>query len=105
MGSGIVKNRHTPQENKELSRYMEKQGLGDPKAIAAGGYHNVILTTGLNFVITYGAGDYGQLGHGSQWDDPKPKKISQLFAVFKISAGWRHTVVVKRTDDGISQVI
>ena len=104
MGSGHVKNRHTPQENKELMRYIEKNLFGEVKAVAAGGYHNVILTTHLNYVITYGAGDYGQLGHGWQWDDPKPKKIPMLAQVFKISAGWRHTTVIKRTEDGISQV-
>ena len=40
---------------------MEKNLLGDVKAVAAGGYHNVILTTGLNYVMTFGAGDYGQV--------------------------------------------
>jgi len=55
-------------------------------------------------VLTYGAGDYGQLGNGWQWDDPKPRLISRINLVFEISAGWRHTVVVRRGDDGISQV-
>ena len=58
----------------------------------------------MGLVITYGAGDYGQLGHGWQWDDSQPRLVKQLNNVFQISAGWRHTVAVRKGADGISQV-
>ena len=31
------------QENKELMRYIEKNLFGEVQAVAAGGYHNVII--------------------------------------------------------------
>lgn len=104
LGSGKPHNAALPHENRELARMVEKNLLGDVTAVAAGGYHNVILTSNMGNVITYGAGDYGQLGNGWQWDDPKPRIVPRVNLVFHISAGWRHTIVIRRGDDGISQV-
>jgi alpha-tubulin suppressor-like RCC1 family protein len=78
---------------------MKKCGITEIIDIAAGGYHNLLLSDGLGYVITYGGNDYGQLGHGTQWDDPYPKIISQLKEVYKISAGRRHSMIIKRGSD------
>ena len=61
--------------------------------LAAGAYHNLILTTSAQ-VISWGAGDYGQLGHGSMWDDAAPNLIQGLKGVTMVAAGARHSIAV-----------
>ena len=74
---------------------MSIKSLFAPAACAAGGYHNLILTTpigmGCGQVISWGAGDYGQLGLGFVWDEIKPTMINGLRDVVQISAGLRHS--------------
>lgn len=60
-----------PQENRWLSQLATKLQSSSYAAIAAGGGTCLVLTGGAGQVISWGAGDYGQLGHGFAWDDPR----------------------------------
>jgi alpha-tubulin suppressor-like RCC1 family protein len=71
-------------------------------SVAAGGHHNMILTNLGAHVITWGANDYGQLGLGHQWDDPKPTMIPELRGIGMITAGLRHSFAVQ--DHGTSDL-
>ena len=46
-------------------------------------------------MVTWGAGDYGQLGNGDCWDDPRPRVVMGIRDVVKISAGLRHNIVLR----------
>jgi len=48
-----------------------------------------MLYQGSGQVVAWGAGDYGQLGSGFQWDDSTPRLVVNLNAVVDISAGLR----------------
>lgn len=93
LGSGDRENRNKPQENHWLTKLTNKLGI-TLKKVVAGGYHNLALVNNSGQVISWGAGDYGQLGHGFQFDDPQPKFINNLLKVIDISAGLRHSVAV-----------
>lgn len=60
-----------PQENRWLSQLATKLQSSTYAGIAAGGNTCLALTGGAGQVISWGAGDYGQLGHGFAWDDPR----------------------------------
>ena len=62
------------------------------KAVAAGSYHCLVVTKEHGQVISWGAGEYGQLGHGWLWDEPKPTLINEIMGVVHISAGTRHSM-------------
>lgn len=66
LGSGDVSTRCRPMENRMFSRLIKKSGVKISK-IAAGGNHNLALTKYGGQVISWGAGDYGQLGSGECW--------------------------------------
>jgi len=45
-------------------------------------------------VISWGGGDYGQLGHGAMWDDQRPVVVNDLTGVTQIAAGARHSLAL-----------
>jgi len=61
--------------------------------IACGGWHNLLLSSSGQ-VVSWGAGDYGQLGHGDMWDNPYPKVINDLKGVIALDGGARHSVAI-----------
>lgn len=71
LGSSDGKWRSKPQENRWVTQLLNKLQSTTVAAICAGGGHNMILTGGAGQVISWGAGDYGQLGHGFAWDDAR----------------------------------
>lgn len=52
---------------------------------------HLVLSAGQ--VLSWGAGDYGQLGHGNQFDDPQPRLVNQLHHVTSIAAGTSSTQI------------
>ena len=92
LGSGDAHTRFTPQENRWVTRFCTKNNFA-PAKLVAGAYHNLILTTSAQ-VVSWGAGDYGQLGHGSMWDDAAPNLIQGLKGVTMVAAGARHSLAV-----------
>lgn len=95
LGSGDVESRHTPQENRWLTRFC-KQNKFVLSSIAAGGHHNLALVRRIGNVISWGAGNYGQLGNGLQNDDAIPRLVVGLRDVIEISAGLRHSAALCR---------
>lgn len=90
-----------------------------PIDICCGGYHNLLLFGPVrqvcfyNFIYLYifliivspisifyyqilswGGGDYGQLGDGYAWDNPKPQVVQNVKNVISMSAGLRHSIAV-----------
>lgn len=94
LGSADPSLTHTPQENRWLSRFLvvNEQSI---KSIVAGGYHNLALTAITGEVISWGAGDYGQLGNGFLWDNDRPGIINELKEVIQISAGRRFSMALR----------
>ena len=103
LGSGDTATRHTPQENRWLIRYMKKHGYAI-EDIAAGGFFNLVRTDSPYYVITWGAGEYGQLGREHAMDDGRPQAIINLKGVMKVSAGRRHAVALTLRDGHTSVV-
>jgi alpha-tubulin suppressor-like RCC1 family protein len=52
--------------------------------------------------VSWGGGEYGQLGHGTQCNETVPKLVLNLHGVICISGGLRHSAAV--TGDGLSHV-
>ena len=71
LGSSDGNFRSKPQENRWVTQLLNKLQCTGVSAIVAGGGHNMLLTGGAGQVISWGAGDYGQLGHGFAWDDAR----------------------------------
>lgn len=90
LGSGDAHARFKPQENRWVTKFCLKNNF-KPAKISAGAYHNLMLTSSAQ-IVSWGAGDYGQLGHGTMWDDSAPNLISDLKGVTMIAAGGRHSV-------------
>ena len=83
-----------------VTNYLKK--LSIPAArVAAGGWHNLVLTGSSGQVIAWGGGDHGQLGNGFLWDDPRPRLIVGLKDVIRISAGRRHNVVLRKGKENL----
>ncbi|XP_069781830.1 probable E3 ubiquitin-protein ligase HERC3 isoform X2 [Narcine bancroftii] len=63
--------------------------------ISCGEEHTAVLTKD-GFVLTFGAGAYGQLGHNSRNDEIKPRFVGGLFGrkVSQISCGSYHTLAL-----------
>jgi alpha-tubulin suppressor-like RCC1 family protein len=93
LGSGDEQGRNLPQENRWMTRFCKNEGISIGK-IAAGGFHNLALLENSGQIISWGAGDYGQLGHGDQYDDPAPKIINKIKDVTAIAAGLRHSMAI-----------
>lgn len=91
LGNATPERRHSPQENTLLTAFTNKRRIL-PVAVAAGGYHVLIATNVSGQVISYGASDYGQLGHGTQYDSSQPRFIDGLKGVIRIAAGLRHSM-------------
>lgn len=87
------RHRWKPQEMRLLTGLTRKMKIS-VTSIAAGGVHNLALTAPVGQVIAWGGGDYGQLGNGFIWDEPRPKMLNGLKDVFKISAGYRHSMAL-----------
>ena len=103
LGSGDKQYRSRPQENRWLTKLCTKCEF-TIIAVAAGGHHNLALSRQSGQVMTWGAGDYGQLGHGFTWDDAQPRLVNDLKSVIMISAGARHSLAVSRAPGQPSQV-
>jgi alpha-tubulin suppressor-like RCC1 family protein len=93
LGSGDKEYRYRPQENRYLTKLCRTNTL-KIKAVVAGGYHNLVLLDQSGQVIAWGAGDYGQLGTGYQFDTNEPQIINGLDRVMSLSAGMRHSMAV-----------
>lgn len=93
LGSGDTESRFRPQENRYLTKLCRTNTL-KVKAVVAGGHHNLVLLDQSGQVIAWGAGDYGQLGNGYQFDTYEPQIINGLDRVISLSAGVRHSMAV-----------
>ena len=76
LGSGDEHFKHRPQENRWVTKLLVKYNFS-AVSIAAGANHNLVLSS-TGQVGSWGGGDYGQLGHGSMWDDEAPRVINDL---------------------------
>jgi alpha-tubulin suppressor-like RCC1 family protein len=103
LGAGDVELRCRPQENYWLTKFCQQLQIRI-ETIVAGGYHNLALVAGSGQIISWGAGDYGQLGHGLQFDERKPRLINQLERVQCLAAGLRHSVAVAESNGSVAEV-
>lgn len=94
LGSGDKQKRSTPQENRWVTRLLKNLNGASCLCISAGGYHVLVATYPFGNLITWGAGDYGQLGHGFLWDDEKPNVVNDLKGVVQVAAGLRHSAAL-----------
>jgi alpha-tubulin suppressor-like RCC1 family protein len=95
IGSCDTRTRSTPNEIRWLTKFLTSKLDGAaPYQIAAGGGHNLLLTSGLGRVVSWGAGGYGQLGHGDSWDCAYPRVIKDLVGVISVHAGKRHSAAI-----------
>ena len=104
LGSGDAHYRWKPQENRWLTKLLQKNDF-TVSLICAGAHHNMVLSKQSGQIMSWGAGDYGQLGHGSLWDDARPRIINDLKSVVMMAAGSRHSVAVTRPLGSPSQVL
>ncbi|KAL1507069.1 hypothetical protein AB1Y20_007930 [Prymnesium parvum] len=69
-------------------------GLGQLhiQAAACGEYHSALLTADGE-VYTFGVGEFGVLGHGSEGKSSIPRRVERLVGehVVSVACGWRHT--------------
>uniref|UniRef100_A0A8D8L559 X-linked retinitis pigmentosa GTPase regulator homolog n=1 Tax=Culex pipiens TaxID=7175 RepID=A0A8D8L559_CULPI len=73
--------------------------------MCAGQYHNAVVANGL--LYTWGWGIFGQLGHGTVADCPKPKVV-EFFRkknVQQITLGHAHTLVLCKQDANTRKVL
>ncbi len=77
-----------------VSKFCKKYQISLCK-IAAGGFHNLALTSQAGQILAWGSGAYGQLGHGNQFDDGKPRLINDIKDVTEIAAGLRHSFAIR----------
>lgn len=103
LGSGDKELRNQPQENFWLTKFCQTLQIKISR-IVAGGYHNLALVEESGQIVSWGAGDYGQLGHGLQFDEDKPRIINQLERVTSLHAGLRHSVAIAETNGSVSEV-
>ena len=96
LGSGDLIDRMKPQENRWMTKLLKSCNL-TISSVKAGGWHVLALTNYSGQVISWGAGDYGQLGHGFLWDDPQPKLVNAVKYCEAISAGARHSCAIMNT--------
>ena len=87
--------RSTPKEMRWVSKFLAKLQVS-PQKIAAGGGHNLVLTSGIGQVVSWGAGEYGQLGHGDSWDTAHPRAIKDMSGAISVHAGKRHSAAIVR---------
>ncbi|XP_029730146.2 uncharacterized protein LOC109403594 [Aedes albopictus] len=73
--------------------------------ICTGQYHNAVVANGLMY--TWGWGIFGQLGHGSVADCPKPKVVDffRKKNIQQIALGHAHTLVLCRQDCNTKNVL
>lgn len=93
LGSGDKETRSKPQENRYLSKFLQKNDITLDR-IVAGGYHNLALVHFSGQIISWGASDYGQTGRGYLFHDPYPQFILNLEKVISLSAGLRHSAAI-----------
>lgn len=96
LGLGNADDVHSPTKVKGLVF------KGDPVIQIAAGYEHTAALTLSGAVYTFGLGERGQLGHGSQYNEFYPRIVKDLNRFYghavQISAGGYHTVA--RLEDG-----
>lgn len=95
LGPDVEELSQYPAVNKELTRFLKKQ-LMRVHAVSAGGAHVLLLTSPRGQIVSWGASNYGQLGHGFLWDEPLPRIIGGIADVVAVSAGKRHSMCIRR---------
>ena len=91
---------HGDEENQLLPKKVEAFAARRVVAVSAGPFHSLALAAD-GAVWSWGAGAYGQLGHGDeQQDQLLPKKVEALAGrrVVTVSAGGGHSLAI--TADG-----
>jgi hypothetical protein len=107
-GNADEERRSTPQENAFLATFLSKQKLL-LREVVAGGWHNLAVTEPSGQIVSWGAGDHGQLGHGGQFDELVPRVIGTVKSVVRVAAGLRHSMALCDTNvpdvggDGVSR--
>ncbi len=82
-----------PREIQNLTTVLRKLRT-DIVEIAAGGQHNLGITSGAHNPISWGAGGFGQLGSGDIWDREQPFVNLDIRGILAISAGRRHSLAI-----------
>jgi len=92
---------HGGNERELMSRLVEGGLVGKRVVgVSAGGNHTVVWTD-EGKAYSFGYGESGKLGHGSEEDEPVPRLIEGVLVgkrVVGMASGHEHTVV--RTDEG-----
>jgi alpha-tubulin suppressor-like RCC1 family protein len=82
---------------------VQVQGLARIEKIAAGANHGVALSdagTASSSIETWGGNSYGQLGDGTNTDQPTPVVVAMDSRVFAIAAGGNHTLALSSNESG-----
>jgi alpha-tubulin suppressor-like RCC1 family protein len=72
------------------------QGMTNPRAVSAGGNHNLAITA-EGKVWAWGSNNHGQVGDGSVGDKLLPIKVKNLPSTAAISAGDQHSLALDLT--------
>ena len=98
-GGGFGKLGHGDEQDQLLPKKVEAFADQSVVATSAGTGHSLVLTSD-GAVWSWGAGVYGQLGHGDEQRQMLPKKIEALAgqSVIAVSAGFAHSLAI--TADG-----
>jgi alpha-tubulin suppressor-like RCC1 family protein len=60
------------------------------------GLRHIICSSKEGFVYTWGAGRYGRLGHGDEFDQHEPKKIKGVKEIRFVGAGEVHSLMIDK---------
>ena len=82
-----------PREIQNLTTMLRKYRV-ELVSIAAGGQHNLGITSGAHNIVSWGAGGFGQLGSGEIWDREQPYINLDLRGILAVSAGRRHSLAI-----------
>ncbi|XP_049741700.1 E3 ISG15--protein ligase HERC5 [Elephas maximus indicus] len=80
-------------DSKDSPSLIEELDNQDVEFLTCGGSHTALLTKD-GLVFTFGAGQYGQLGHNSAQNEPRPRLVTELVGnrVTQIACGRDHTL-------------
>eukprot|EP00966_Prymnesium_polylepis_P131400 3039343-Prymnesium_polylepis.1 len=63
------------------------------RAVAAGGTHSLVLSVGGD-AYSFGAGQFGQLGHGNYQDQVAPKRIEAVENVCAVAVALEDNIML-----------
>ena len=83
-------------EEHELTPRLVEGLVGKSVTQVAAGFNHTVVATADGLAFSFGRGLQGQLGHGEEANELRPRLIECIPAVARVTAGARHTAVITR---------